>query len=204
MAILVLDSGLGARLKSERQRSDADHYDEVWDGVYVMPPMPNNEHQQIVIRVASIIQDCVGWPGLGDVLAGVNLSDREDGWEHNYRVPDVAVFLRGGRARNLGTHWQGGPEFLAEILSPNDQTRDKLPFYSLLGVREALLIDRDPWVLELYQLQNGHLVEIGRASLQQPAVLASAVLPLAFELVPGQARPFIKVTHRDRAQSWLV
>ena len=39
--------------------------------------------------------------GAGDVSPGVNLSDRDDGWEQNYREPDVAVFLHDTKADQL-------------------------------------------------------------------------------------------------------
>jgi Uma2 family endonuclease len=204
MTVLVRDPSLTERLKAERKAFGGDRYDEVWDGVYVMPPMPNDEHQQIASELGAILHVVVGWPGLGQVRVGVNVSDREDGWEHNYRVPDVAVFLRGGRARNCGTHWCGGPDFAVEITSPYDETREKLPFYGQVGVRELLLIDRDRWSLELYQHQDERLVEKGQTTLAQPTFLASGVLPLRFRLVPGDARPGIELVHTDGVQRWAV
>ena len=75
------------------------------------------------------------------MFPGVNLSDRDEGWEQNFREPDVAVFLRDGKAINCGTHWQGAADFLVEIISPGERTREKIPFYSSLGVVE-LLVDR--------------------------------------------------------------
>jgi Uma2 family endonuclease len=204
MAVLVTDRNVEERLKAEREFSGADRYDEVWDGVYVMPPMPNDEHQQLVMRMGSILQELVGWPGLGEVRAGVNVSDREDGWEHNYRVPDLAVFLHGGAAKNCGTHWCGGPDFLVEIVSRDDQSRDKLPFYQALGTRELLLIDRDPWALELHQLRKKQFMKAGPITPQRPETLISDVLPLAFCLMPGSARPMIEITHQKDQRRWLV
>jgi Uma2 family endonuclease len=204
MAILITDHRLGDRLKAERQEAGADRYDEVWDGVYVVPPMPNDEHQELVMGVGSVFHIAVFWAGHGEVRPGVNVSDREAGWEHSYRIPDVAVFLRGGRARNCGTHWCGGPDFLVEVLSPGDRTRDKFPFYAAVGVLEVLVIDRDPWALELYRLQDGAMRLVGRSTLEQPVVLSSAVLPLDFGLIAGDARPAIEIRHRDGLQRWVV
>ena len=169
-----------------------------------MPPMPNDEHQQMVMRIGSILQEIIGWPGLGEIRAGINLSDREEGWEHNYRVPDLVTFLHGGPARNCGTHWCGGPDFIVEITSPDDRTRDKLPFYQDIGVRELLLIDRDPWALEVYVLRERKLIQGGRVTLDQPGVLSCIVLPLTFELLPGRIRPLVAVTHRETQHRWLV
>ena len=204
MAVLVTDRNVEDRLRAEREASGADRYDEVWDGVYVMPPMPNDEHQQLVMRMGSILQELVGWPGLGEVRAGVNVSDREDGWEHNYRVPDLAVFLHGGAAKNCGTHWCGGPDFVVEILSPGDQSRDKLPFYQALGTRELLFIDRDAWALELQQLRKKKVAKAGPITQQRPETLISDVLPLTFRLTSGTARPMIEITHSQDQRRWLV
>ena len=204
MAILVNDPWLEERLKVEREESGADRYDEVWEGIYMMTPMPNIEHQNIVIRLASILQDVVGWSALGEVFSGVNLSDRVSDWEHDYRVPDVAVFLREGSAENCGTHWRGAADFLVEITSPDDRTREKMHFYERLGVRELLLVDRQPWTLELYRLAQDRLEKVGQSNLDAPDVLASEGVPLQFRLVPGEPRPQIEVTHADSRRHWLV
>ena len=203
MAIMLTDPRLEQRLKAEREASGADRYDEVWEGITMMTPLPNNEHQEIATRLASILQEVVGWPGLGDVCAGVNLSDRDEEWEHNYRVPDVAVFLRTGRAVNLGTHWRGAADFLVEVISPDDRTRDKLDFYSRLGVRELLLIDREPWALELYRGGPSGLQRVESADPQAGEV-RSAVLPLTFRLVAARGRPDIEVGHAESSRAWRV
>ena len=86
-----------------------------------------------------ILREVIRRPRLGQVFPGVNLSDRDDDWKQNFREPDVAVFLRDGKAINHGTHWQGAADFLVEIISPGERTRDKIPFYSGIGVVELLI-----------------------------------------------------------------
>jgi Uma2 family endonuclease len=204
MAVLITDRALADELTAQRRASGADRFDEVWEGLHIMTAVANDEHQQILTRFAGIFQTAIDWLGLGDVRAGVSVSDRADDWRHNYRIPDLAVFLPDTAAKNCGSHWQGGPDFAVEIISPDDRSRDKLPFYGQLGVRELLLIDRDPWVLELYQASDGRLVKKGQSTLEQPEVLASALLPFSFCLQPGDGRPLIEVTHTDGVQGWLV
>jgi len=133
MATLVTDTYVEDRIKAERAVSGADRFDEIWDGVYRMSPLANVEHQQLVARLFGILQAVVDLAGLGESLPGVNVSDREEGWLQNYREPDVAVILPGNPARDCGTHWCGGPDFLVEVLSPNDPARDKRPFYAGIG-----------------------------------------------------------------------
>jgi Uma2 family endonuclease len=222
MAMYVVDPDLERRLKAERQLTGADRLDEVWDGVYFMPPLPNNEHQFFQLHLAMALQAALGSPDKGTVYPGVNVSDREKGWKKNYRCPDVAVVLPDCKAKNCGTHWFGGPDFVVEILSPKDRSREKLPFYSVVGVRELLLMDRHPWSLELFRLQGSLLKSCGRSTIHRPASLTSFVLPVNIRLVPPgarlasngqrksktngrkQVRPALEIVHKDGEQRWII
>jgi Uma2 family endonuclease len=204
MAAYVSDSTLIRRLKAERKRSGADRFDEVWEGVYFMPPLANDEHQNIATGLGTVFVVVIGWPGLGEVRVGINVSDREKGWTFNFRCPDVAVFLTGTAAKNCGTHWWGGPDFAVEILSRGDRGREKFDFYAKVAVRELLLIDRKPWALELYRLTDGEFELVGKATVKRPTILKSEVLPLTFNLRGGKPRPVIWITHADGRQSWSV
>jgi len=204
VALMVLDPTQEARLKAERQASGADRYDEVWEGVYMMAPLANNEHQELQFELGAAIRSAVGRNAGVRILAGANVSDRDEGWEHNYRCPDVVVVYPGGAARDCGTHWSGGPDFCVEITSPGDRSRDKIDFYSRIGVRELLVIDRSPWMLEMYRLDAGRLEPAGRSKPGAVDVVTSQVVPVSFRLVPGAPRPRIEVVHRDGVQRWLV
>lgn len=202
MTTIITDKELEKRLRFEREKTGADRYDEVWERTYMMAPMPNDEHQQIVNRFASIFQDVIDWPGLGDVRPGVNVSDRIDDWKDNYRVPDVAVFLVQGSAVNHGTFWFGGPDFAVEVISTDDHTLEKVPFYESVSVRELLLIHRAPWELELLRLDAGRLRNV--ANSPATPILQSHVIPFSFRLVPGDKRPRIEVVSTTDARKWLV
>jgi Uma2 family endonuclease len=69
--------------------------------------------------------------------------------------------LESGQARNCGTHWVGGPDFVVEVVSFEDRTREKIGFYASIGARELLIVDRAPWQLEHYRLVSNSLVLIG-------------------------------------------
>jgi hypothetical protein len=204
MALLVLDPIEEKRLKAEREACEAARYDEVWEGVYVMAPLANNEHQDVQLGLAAAFKAAVGWDSSARVHAGANVSDREDDWEHNYRIPDVVVVFPGGAARDCGTHWCGGPDFCVEIASRGDRNREKIDFYASIGVRELLLIDRDPWKLEMFRATGSRLQSVGRSDATTSDLLASDVVPVAFRLVLAGARPKIEVIHRDGVQRWLV
>ncbi len=203
MATLVTDPRLEAWVRAQRS-ADASEHDEVWEGVLMMTPMANMEHQDIATGLSAVLRVVVDWTGSGKVYQGANVSDREQGWDQNYRVPDVVVVLPGSRARDCDTHLCGGPDFLAEIVSPHDHSREKLRFYGKIGVRELLLVDRDPWALELYQPRGSELQLTGRSLPDDPQSLPSAVLPLSFLLQSGTPRPRIEVVHADGEQRWTV
>lgn len=204
MATLIIDPEIEDRLRAERVESGADRYDEVWEGTYMMAPMPNIEHQDLVNRLAAVFQETIGWPELGMVLPGCNVSDRKTDWHQNYRVPDVAVVLRESSAQNLDTHWYGGPDFVVEVVSPDDKSREKIPFYAGVGVRELLIIDRNPWMLELYQLSGKQLKLTASSVLPKSQILTSQVLRFTFCLVAGDSRPRIQVRHAASENEWLV
>lgn len=204
MAIMVLDPSVEERLMAERSATGLDRHDEVWEGVYVMSPIANNEHLDLQGRFVFALRDAFGADGRERVAPGGNVSDREDDWTHNYRIPDVVVVLPGGAARDCGTHWCGGPDLCVEIASPGDRSRDKLDFYAGIKVRELLIVDRDPWQVELYRLGGSRLNLVGKLTPGSAEILASEVAPVSLRLLKGQRRPQIEVAHRDGKQRWLV
>jgi Uma2 family endonuclease len=202
MPVVILDPDMEEKFRYLWEDEDASRYDEVWEGVLIVPPLPNNEHQEVQLALAMPFYHVVVTGNLGHAYPGVNVSDRATGWKSNYRGPDVVVYLHSNPAVNHGTHWQGGPDFLVEIRSPGERPHDKFTFYESVNTREVLIVDRDPWAVELFRLTGGKLVSVGRSDLANPAVLASAVVPLTFRLVPGQPRPRVEVVHPPTGRRW--
>ena len=204
MAAIILDRDLEKALIRKRRATGADRYDEVWDGVYVMSPEANNEHQYLGFKLTMAFYLAI--EGVAGAIAypGVNVTDRSDDWRKNYRCPDVAVFLPGNTARDEKTHWFGGPDFAVEVISPRDRSRKKLDFYARVGVRELLLVDRKPWSLELYRLIDGELKLAGKVTADPSLSLTSQVLPISFRLLPNDPRPTIEVTQTEDARQWLI
>ncbi len=79
MATLIMDRHFAECLRQQRVAAGSDRWDEVWEGTYMMTPLPNNEHQQIVNRLAAIFEETVGWSDESFVLPGTNVSDRDQG-----------------------------------------------------------------------------------------------------------------------------
>lgn len=203
MATLITDPDLEQDILARRKAWGADRYDEVWEGVYVVSPMPNDEHQALVSALTAVFYAAfVGQNA--QVRAGVNVSNRDVDWKSNYRVPDVAVFLETGTAKNRGSHWFGGPDFAVEVVSPGDRTREKIAFYEEVNTRELLIVDRDPWALELFRRQGERLVLTGRTTLDELAELQAESISLTFELLAASPRPNIRIKHHVAGQEWIV
>ena len=204
-ATLVLDPDVSRQLVRERKETGIDRYDEVWEGVYVMSPLASLSHQELVDDFCGIFREVVKKPGLGRVQPGANVSDRRIHWKRNYRVPDVVVVLNDGRAVDCDTHWFGGPDFLVEIESPDDDIEKKVPFYLKIGVRELLIVDRDTRALRLFRLTDGKLKLAGVSEPGKSVWLTSEVFPLAFRWRANRSKPHIEVKRTDgRGGHWII
>lgn len=204
MVAEIHDAWLEEKIIQDRQDRGIDQFDETWDGTYVIYSPKDNDHQKIRGDLTSILYISFDLPGLGLVLPGANVSDQEVDWTKNYRCPDVVVFLDDTQAENRDTHWLGGPDFAVEIVSPGDRTREKLGFYAKVNTRELLIVDRDPWGLELFRLADGKLVSVGTSTLENAESLSSEVVPLRLRLTAGEQRPQIEVSHADGEQRWVL
>jgi Uma2 family endonuclease len=200
------DLELERRVIADRKKRGIDRFDEVWDGVYVMSPIADFEHQSLVTRLSWAFMQS-GLPQGTVVLSGVNVSDRSGpNWKKNFRVPDVAAILPNSTARNCGTHLCGGPDFVVEVVSRGDRSRKKLPFYAKVGTREVLLVHRGPWALELYRNEGSTMALAGHSREAEPTALSSEVVPLRFRLEPGALadRPSVVLERLDGEGRWLL
>jgi Uma2 family endonuclease len=202
MAATILDPRLEERLIAERRAAGIDQFDEVWDGVYVMAPWPNDEHQEIATFLSHLLFELVQMPKHGKVRQGINLSDRPEEWTKNFRVPDVVAFLNDGTGVCYDTFWTGGPDFAVEIVSEGEDPEAKLAFYGGLGTRELLVIERDPWQLQLF----GPEPQVMRLLQQTTAggnPIVSSVLGLQFHLRRSAEALELRVEHPD-GRSWTL
>lgn len=202
MSVLVLNPEVAARVLAEREAGGASTPDEVWDGVTVIMPDADIEHDDIAGFFYRTFWSVFGGNPANRVHFRVNLSDRVAGWRKNYRIPDTMVFLDGNPVRSYRTHYVGGPDIALEVVSPGDRSRDKLGFYASVSTREVIVVDRDPWRLELYQLNRGKL-RLRTTTAPGGAALTSVVAPLSFQLVRGRPRSKVKIVHTETGQQWV-
>ena len=132
-------------LAEERRRLGIGRLDECWEGVWRFRHS-TGRRQQIAARLWRIISEVIEDTGRGTASISINVTDREDGWIDNHRCPDGAVILQGNPGRWIGEDevaFLGGPDLVIDVMSPGDRTREKLPFYGSLRVREVLIVEED-------------------------------------------------------------
>jgi Uma2 family endonuclease len=126
-----------------------------------MTPAPTVEHQRVLDRLIGFLEPRLRTAGRGSLVSGINVFRKTS----DYRIPDL-TFVATGREDVLHEDGVrgGGPDAVIEIRSPEDETYDKLPFYAALGVREAIVIDRDSKRPELYRLAGAEYVALQQDS----------------------------------------
>jgi Uma2 family endonuclease len=146
-----------------RRKAGADRHDEVWNGVLHMAPAPTHGHGRLQWQLAVVLGPLATAAGLeatGEINIGAGA--------HDYRVPDGALHRPGA-----GGLWHPTAALVIEILSPDDETRDKLPFYAAHAVDELLIVDPAERQIEWLALRDGEyhgiprsrLIELGAAEL---------------------------------------
>ena len=137
MPTLVMDPAPAEidELIEYRRRLDLDHYDEVWEGVLHMNPIPTGEHQLILQQLAELFGPLARQAGLVPLMNEFGLGREGKG---NFRVPD------GGLHRTLPRGvYQSTAALVIEVVSPGDESWVKLPFYAAHEVDEVLIAHRD-------------------------------------------------------------
>jgi Uma2 family endonuclease len=203
--MVILDPDLIQEIIEERQKQGIDRHDEVWEGVYVVPPLANLEHQALTTALSAIFFNVITLEERGIVYGGANVSDRRTGWKENFRAPDVVVVMNETKALDCRTHLLNGPDFLVEVQSPGDQTEEKMPFYSQIGVRELLIIHRDSRELRLFRHDGQRLAQVPASHFQRGKWLVSTVLPLAFRRKAQRGDPRTELQRTDGVPgNWTV
>jgi Uma2 family endonuclease len=139
-----------------RRRSGLDRLDEVWDGVLHMIPAPGFEHAQIAQQLAVLLDGPARAAGLVPAMHEFNLGESE----HDFRVPDGGLHRPGAAGV-----WLSTAALVVEIVSPGDETWEKLPFYASHQVDELLIVDPGERAVHWLSLANGQYRSIQRSSL---------------------------------------
>lgn len=127
---------------------------EILDGDMVVVPSPSVEHQRILGRLFSLLNDFVRARQLGEVLMApcdVVLSD------YDVLQPDL-LFISKERAYIVAPgSIRGAPDLVVEILSPSTEERDRTVkgrIYARYGVREYWLVSPEERSVEVLVLSD--------------------------------------------------
>ena len=131
-----------------RRRLGQDRKDEVWEGVLHVVPAPSHRHSTLGAQVKRLLAPPAAAAGL-EVTDDFNLGDSEE----DFRVPDGGLHRPGAAEM-----WHPTAALVLEILSPGDETWQKLPFYAAHVVDEMLIVDPDTRTVHWLAL-NGELYE---------------------------------------------
>jgi len=164
----------------ERRKLGHDRKDEVWDGVIHMVPPPALVHSDFASKLLVALTPIATRRGLhANHEAGLYDPIKT---VRNFRVPDVALSRTEHRiARGLIS-----AELVVEVLSPNDESRDKFEFYAARGVREVWICDPKTRETEIYSLVDGGfaLVEL----IENETMKRSPALDIELAIIGGKLR----------------
>jgi hypothetical protein len=143
-------------LLERRRQAGVDRLDEVWQGVHHMVPGPSIEHADISQQLAVLLDGPARAAGLRPTMSEFNLGESE----HDFRVPDGGLHRPGASGV-----WQATAAAVVEILSPGDESRQKLPFYADHDVDEVLLVDPAERTVTWLALHDGEYEPVQRSGL---------------------------------------
>jgi Uma2 family endonuclease len=138
-----------------RERTGADRFDEMWQGVLHMTPSPSFQHQLQASRILTFLVDIWCPRTGGSAVMQVNVSTPER-WDQDCRIPDVCVM--GPDRLPQGAVMFVQPHVVFEIRSPGDETYEKLPFYAAVGVEAVVVVERDTKATQVFALASGDFV----------------------------------------------
>ena len=155
------------QLLERRRKLGQDLLDEVWEGVYHMNPAPHRRHAHIAQQLAVRLDGPAREAGLQPMISIFNLGEAND-----FRVPDGGLFRPGPDAVFMPT-----AALVVEIVSPGDESWDKLDFYAAHGVDELLIVDPQKRTVDWMSLTAGRYGAIERSRLIDygPADLAERI-----------------------------
>ena len=155
-------------LLERRRRAGVDRLDEVWQGVHHMVPGPSIEHAHVSQQLAELLGPVARAAGLRPTMSEFNVGESE----HDFRVPDGGLHRPGAAGV-----WHPTAALVVEILSPDDETLQKLPFYAAHHVDEVLIVDPAERTVTWLGLRDGEYQRVQRSGLIDlgPAELAAQV-----------------------------
>jgi Uma2 family endonuclease len=138
-----------------RQELGLDRADEMWEGVLHVNPAPYGRHARILSQLTVIFDGPARAAGLQLMMAEFNVGSRGD-----YRVPDGGLHRPGPDEMYYPT-----AALVVEIVSPDDESWAKLPFYAAHYVDEVLIVEPQKREVHWHGLRGDGYAPIERSGL---------------------------------------
>lgn len=132
-------------LIEERRRLGFDRRDEMWAGVLHLVPPTFSAHNEIGADLGGILGRAAKSRGLRR-FNEPGVFDPHVSGTTSYRVPDLG-YARPEHVSERGI--EGRAALAVEILSPRDESYEKLAFYRRVGVEELLYVDHTTRTFEV-------------------------------------------------------
>ncbi len=157
-------------LLDERRAKGLDKSDEMWEGELHMVPPPSAEHQAFAVDLFLILAPRAKELGLLPWYDPTGLF--RPGVDDDWRVPDQ-IYARPEAASARGI--EGAASLVVEILSPHDETYQKLDWYASVGVGEVLVVDPRTKNVELFANRDGRMVPVEPVVIECLGIRAETV-----------------------------
>lgn len=137
---------------------ETNRFEELINGELTVSPPPVPEHQRMVGRVFSLLEDIIPNGEVCISPIGVYLDDE------NSPEPDVVWVAENSRCKVAETRLEGPPDLVVEIFSPGTAKRDvgdKFELCERFGVGEYWMGSPQEAYLAVYRLENGRFARQG-------------------------------------------
>jgi len=135
---------------------------ELVDGEVAVSPSPIPDHSNVVIQLATILNNHILAEDLGELHHDVDtILD-----SFNVRRPDILFYFQ-NRTHLIGKKaMEGPPDLAVEVISPSSvaiDRNDKFVQYRDAGVAHYWIVDPESQTIDAWSLENGAYVTTGHA-----------------------------------------
>lgn len=132
----------------ERRRAlGLDRFDEVWEGTYHMAPAPRPRHGYLASELTRVLRPYAEVAGLLET-GPFNLGGPDD-----FRVPDYGYHRD---LSDLDAVYLPAAAIVVEVVSPDDETYAKMPFYAAHHVDEMIVVEPTEHQVQLLAVSGNH------------------------------------------------
>ena len=161
---------------------DTNHFVELSEGRLIIPDMPTDSHQKAVGRLFRAMDAFAEENALGEVrIAPLPIRL----WQGKIREPDIIFMTSAHEDRITESYW-GVPDLAVEVISKSTGQIDrseKFIEYAQAGVMEYWLVDTAKQTIEVFTLEHGAYVLLGKWSISE---IARSVLLSGFQVTVEQ------------------